>query len=806
MEASRGSDYLPDTASQGEGTTSWSPHLFPRASVPATTWRRWALLAVLLHGILAFAFSVLIPPWEAHDEWAHYKYVEYVARYKRLPPQDRRLTEEFAYDEATQPPLYYILAAIPVALVLPHDAYTPEVNPYATSEFGQGGRNMVLHDPHEEAFPWRGTILALHVARWVSVVIGTLGLWFTWRLALLLSRRESIATWALIFHALVPQYIFIGSVVTNDILLAVLTVAAVYFMSRLLLSPTTADALALGGVLLLAMLTKYLALALIPPAIILYAAVLTRSRSSRVRRGVPIVVGLLVFLIGGAWMHYNLRHTGTLFPRDPYAFTVIVTTSPRELLTQLPWDHLPSMLRYGFRTLWASFGWGNVDPGIWVTFLFGGGLILAALGWMRDAWAGRILPQEGKLALFLLLMVGDLAALPVLRELVHRGWVLRGRYILAALALIGVLWARGMRPWIPPRREKGFAAFLLVGLLALNLYALWGVILPVYRPQGLLASAQARRLLEEGTFTPAYARYGRAVELQGFRLLTPSDPRRDTYPGTWVEVELLWHVLAPLEPNHSILLQILGRGDRTYGQTITYPAKGTYPTRLWQRDTWFRERYWIRVEPGGPLPTTAGIGVLLVLDEEPDVRPLPVYDAEGRPVHRVVRVGRFRLAARPRERIPLPAPLCLIDARVGSARLIGVTFPSRVPLGTPLPVDIHWRVIRSPGEEAIPFLHLETGDGRVLSTGDAPPQEGDFPTTFWQPGDAFIDPHMVPLPADLAPGSYILTVGIYRPDDGVRWPVWDPEARPVPSRQLTVARIDVDKGGTATLKCPDVGR
>ncbi len=767
----------------------------------AKRFQRLALLAIGIHFLLALTFSVLIPPWEAHDEWAHYKYVEYVARHKHLPPPGIRLTTEFTYDEATQPPLYYILAALPLIPIVPHDAYTPQINPYASSTHGQGGRNLVIHDPTVEAFPWKGTILALHVARWTSVVLGTLGLWITWHLALLLFRREDIAAWAVTLHALIPQYVFIGSVVTNDILLAVLSTAVLYLMAKVLFEPLSArTTLTLGVVLILDVLTKYLALAFIPLALVVLTVALTRTRSRRVRWLGPGLASLGVLLATLGWMYYNLIHTGTPIPRDPHAVEVILSQSPWEWLIHLPWSYMPHILLYGFRTLWASFGWGNVEPGVGVTYGFALLMGWGILGWLRDGRRGRISHRETWGAVFLLSTVIIMAVLPILRELIYGEKMLRGRYVLTALAVFSVLWARGARPWVPRGREIAFQAVLALGLLALNIYSLWGVILPAYRPHGIISAEEATLLLTREEFSPVYVRYGNAVELRGFKIVKPMDVKEGIRVGSWAEVELLWHVLAPLTPDHSIFIQILGRENLTYGQTITYPEKGTYPTHLWQKDTWFRERYWIHTEAGGPLPTTAGFGVLLILDRDPQPRLLPVYDRKGHQVHNVVRVGRFRLA--PDKALPLPAPLCPIDARVGIARLVGATLPAQGRAGEPFRVDLHWRVEGSqPHEEMVVFLHVETLDGTVIATGDSAPQRGDFPTTFWHEGDVFIDPHVLSLPVHTPPDTYALVVGMYQRNTGERWPVWDREGHSLTGRALRVGWVHVDKEGKATLQC-----
>jgi hypothetical protein len=47
------------------------------------------------------------------------------------------------------------------------------MNPYATTGDGTGGVNFAVHRPEAEAFPHKGTVLAIHVTRLVSVLLST---------------------------------------------------------------------------------------------------------------------------------------------------------------------------------------------------------------------------------------------------------------------------------------------------------------------------------------------------------------------------------------------------------------------------------------------------------------------------------------------------------------------------------------------------------------------------------------------------------------------------------------------------------
>jgi len=763
-------------------------------------WKRVALAAAGLHLLLALAFSVIVPPWEAPDEWAHYKYVEYVARYKRLPLQNRRLTDEYAYDEATQPPLYYLMAAIPLLLGLPDEAYHPIVNPYATSGHGEGGLNMAVHDPRREGFPWRGTILALHLARLASILLGTLGLWFTWKLGRLLTPRSLVLpAVAVTFQALVPQYEFVGSVITNDILLAVLTGAVTYQLVKVVLEPVRWRAFFLLTLTLaLAVLTKYLALALIPPVILLPSVALMRRQRGARRWAVPLLTTLILLLLSGGWLYRNVVQTGTLLPRDPYAVARLTGESPLALMRQMDWGSIPPALVYGFHTFWASFGWGNVDPGGWVIALFALLTLWGLLGWVREAYRHRLSAREIRAAAVILILASFVVALPLLRELLHGTRHLRGRYILGLLTGSSVLLGRGWLAWWPRRYYRQGAYGLLLGFTALNLYILFGVIRPTYQVQGRLSAAEAQAYMDRPGTHATYARFGRVAELRAYRLLSPQDVR----VGDWVRVELLWHVLNPLPQSYVIGVHLLGRREISYGHMATIPAKGTYPTWLWQPDTWFHERYWLQVRPEGPLPTRGRIAVSLFRDT-PQLTYIPVFDSKGRRAGSTVLLGRWRIApATNTEPRQLPAPLCPTDATVGPARLLGSTFPSRAVLGQPLLLSLHWEGVRTFDRDATVFLHVRDRRGTVLAGGDGPPQEGDFPTTLWRPGDKIIDLHRIPLPATLPTGTYTLTTGLYTAADGRRFPAHGPGGKPLADNAVVVVRLHIDPGGRVILECP----
>jgi uncharacterized membrane protein len=226
--------------------------------------QRLVILILLVHLVLGLLYSVAVPIWEAHDEWGHYAFVRYLATERAFPPPGTKLVER--YDESIQPPLYYILGALATFWINTDDGLNPTMNPYATTGDGTGGVNFAVHRPEVEAFPYKDTVLAIHVTRLVSVLLSTVTVWTTYLIGRsLFPKREELALGAMAINAFWPQFLFIGSVVNNDIMVTVFSCLVLLFLIRLAVHGTGfRDWLALGLCLAGAFASKRNALALFP--------------------------------------------------------------------------------------------------------------------------------------------------------------------------------------------------------------------------------------------------------------------------------------------------------------------------------------------------------------------------------------------------------------------------------------------------------------------------------------------------------------------------------------------------------------
>lgn len=94
-------------------------------------------------------------------------------------------------------------------------------------------------------------------------------------------------------------------------------------------------------------------------------------------------------------------------------------------------------------------------------------------------------------------------------------------------------------------------------------------------------------------------------------------------------------------------------------------------------------------------------------------------------------------------------------------------------------VTFTWQALAPLTEDYTVFVQLLDENDAIVGQVDAWPVQGTRPTSGWQPGDIVVDPHVVPLPADLPPGPYRLIAGWYLLATAQRLPVLDDDGNPI---------------------------
>jgi len=370
--------------------------------------RRILALILILSTALGVIYSVVVPPFEASDEKWHYPMVKYIADNWALPVQEPGVETPWR-QEGSQPPLYYALAAAATFWIDTSDMETVRhLNPYVDAGATPDGNvNLVVHHPARELFPWRGTVLAVHIVRLLSVLMGTVAVYLTYLIVRqVLPDNPALALGAAAIHAFTPMVVFISGSVNNDNLVVPLCSLALLMLLRMINpkpvlskaegSPTcpeqsrracpeqsrripnpkslTARYLLLGFVLGLAALTKTtsLALTVLTAFVVVVRAVRRRSWGEFFLGGLATLLPLL--LIAGWWYLRNLRLYGDLFGLNAFIEILGQRDVPADL-AQL-WRE-----RYSFAAgYWGNFGGLNVPMAAWVYSLLNALTVIAALG------------------------------------------------------------------------------------------------------------------------------------------------------------------------------------------------------------------------------------------------------------------------------------------------------------------------------------------------------------------------------------------------------------------------------------------
>jgi len=184
---------------------------------------------------------------------------------------------------------------------------------------------------------------------------------------------------------------------------------------------------------------------------------------------------------------------------------------------------------------------------------------------------------------------------------------------------------------------------------------------------------------------------------------------------------------------------------------------GEYPLRLGYADL-TGGRPELPLSTGGTTVTLATITVL----PNPDAPPARTLERALANLGNQVALMSAKACA---------APLCLRP----SAAVWEDAVTARA--GQTLHLTLRWRALDVPRESATVFIHLIDGAGRPVAGWDYTPLGGSAPTYLWfpkwLPGQTFIDPYRLEIPADLPPGDYWLEVGMYGMTSLRRFPVVD---------------------------------
>ncbi len=415
--------------------------------------RRAIMALIMAYIVLSTAYSLTEKLRYGPDEPAHFIYVREIGGHARFPELSHVETHDISLHsshEAHQPPLYYMLAAVP----------------YAVANAMGAGIDTI----------WR-------IIRFFTVLIGAAWIYFLYRLAReFFGRRRYAAVLAAACVGLLPMSVYIGGVVNNDVLMCLTFTAALWLILKCLRRGQMRwrDSITIGVVAGLAVLTKAQGLFLLPIIGLAALFVARRRNWKTIRPAIGFVAAVVIAaIISSPWFIYNqvvygMPITQSLYNPIPGTIGIFGLSFITDQLFKffwIPYWLVPSFVR---------------DPNTYsprLAMLYTRGLlalcfmvlagVIAYLYKHRRNGVGDLSCRVD--AWSLLALPGVLIYLFLIRHTVQvdRGALQQGRLLLPAAGVFGIgLITAGMYAMTNPRIRVILGLLLIAGLIVANLMML----------------------------------------------------------------------------------------------------------------------------------------------------------------------------------------------------------------------------------------------------------------------------------------------------------------------------------------------
>jgi len=569
---------------------------------------------LLLYLALATTHSLIVPLTVGNDEWAHFRYIRFIAEHGRLPLNWTE-RDEAGY-KADAPPLYHLIVAAVTSPISPTRTLRLLDTPRSQLADNQLATDALLYTT-AQAWPYRGEVLMWHIGRGVSIFFGLTLIIITYLTALQVGLRRRQARAATAFIAFTPAIIFHSSVLSYESLSATLTALLLLIALKLLrplsLTPPLSQRergdfrlpLPLGegrgegklwfslGVLAgLAIITKYSALLLpLELLFILFSyykvsnLIIANTNFSPLISHLSLMALGLLFAVSGwlGFILYNFNTVATdglivglinpIFVGDASDTTsvqvasLLFNSAPSDTRPPKPRDYL-ALTQAFLNSFWSAPIMGEYLPYlplIFTAFI----IILGIRNWELETRNFKFQIPNSQ---FLILLFHTFLITPLLLIRVLFSYdaleVAQGRHLLMpAASAIAILIQLGITNY--ELRTKNSTPYSLL-IIHYSLFT-WSALGQV----GLAIIAYPPPLTVEST--PAQA--------NPLAILTPAlqlNQAKWETKGNNLAVTLEWHALATMTQDYLIDLQLHNSKGQLVTQMIGQPVYGRYPTRAWE--------------------------------------------------------------------------------------------------------------------------------------------------------------------------------------------------------------------------------
>ena len=521
--------------------------------------------------LVGLVYLYAAPNFEASDTVQHVGMIKWIAERGELPLQSAG-HEHLYGQEASQPPLYYLLMALVWNAFDTSDfdaRYLPSPFTVIGDPSGLGNRNLVIY---KQPYPpdLRGASLALYAIRLLGLGMGAATVAAVYQAArIACPGRRSVWLLAGALTAFNPQFLFISASVSNDNLINMLAALMCWGMLVMLRDGfESRRSLVLALLVALAALTKLSGLAV---AAVVGLAAIYRLVNGRDWRGftllaVAALAGLLVLALW--WYLRNLALYGELF-----GTATMLDNFGRRAAT--PWQLFLTEFE-GLRvSYWAVFGAFNIVADDIYYRLMDALCLTGAAGLIRFVWRGRHSRALLTPLAFLALLLGLGGVMLVWWS--SQTWASTGRLLFPYITSISILLALGIRAW----RIPAFA--LALPLVIFSLAAPLMYILPNYDHPPMVEG-----LPSAATATDA--------QWEDIRLTAYELPRaRAWQPGERIPLSFYWRSRAHSPLAYALLLSLLDADGSVIASIETWPGWGTMPHPWMQLDQDYRDDYILRI-------------------------------------------------------------------------------------------------------------------------------------------------------------------------------------------------------------------
>ena len=264
---------------------------------------------------------------------------------------------------------------------------------------------------------------------------------------------------------------------------------------------------------------------------------------------------------------------------------------------------------------------------------------------------------------------------------------------------------------------------------------------------------------------PTLLYYGSTIKLLGY------DLSRTTFaPGETITLTTYTESLYPPLATVGWRVELQGRNGNVVSKASGDPFGNKYPLQRWSPGQFARDTWSLPLDPNlAPGIYKLQLGLYRRVDGEfVDVHTLPSeLDAQDHFVAASLSKIKIPIAPPTLDELAAATPL---KARFGdNVTLVSYTLRfDRAARSAHL--TLYWQMLAKSETDYTIFVHLMDSNGKIIAQKDAPPRDGNYPTSAWDAGEIIKDEYDLAIPAD-APMPSSIAIGMYSQPNMQRLPV-----------------------------------